>query len=479
MRLRPSSSLLVIGLQVVACGSRLPDTDSSRSQIGGSRRGDAGADAASPSDDAGDDADAAEDAGADDAADDAPAVPSVEAGTRIEHLVVIVQENHTFDDHFGGYCTAAPGSNPKCNDGPSCCEAMPSKDPSGTAPTVLTDAVFGGFDPGHSQACELSEIDHGKMDMYVKAPGCGNPKNVAIADPTIVKPYWDLASTGALADRYFQSIAGQSYSNDMYLARADYTFTDNADYPAGAVGVSCEGRTGGSQFASQTIGDLLNAASVPWTWFADGYGAMQAASGACPARPLDCPYAFPVYPCVFDPSDVPFEYFPSTRDDARSMKDLSALESALAHGRDLPAVSFVKAIGYRTEHPGAGQALSTGVAWASGLIAQIESSAYAASTLVVLTYDEGGGYFDHVPPPAANIVDGQPYGTRLPFLAVGPFVKKGFIIHVPREHASIVKFIEWNWLGRRTGQLGTRDSVVNNLGSVLDPGATGVAVPEI
>src|SRR5580693_2033962 len=93
--------------------------------------------------------------------------PPCDGGSCIQHLVVIVQENHTFDNHFGGYCTATPGSNPTCNDGPACCEAMPATDPSGTAPTVLTDAAHAAYDPTHTEACEVTEIDNGKMDGYV------------------------------------------------------------------------------------------------------------------------------------------------------------------------------------------------------------------------------------------------------------------------------------------------------------------------
>ena len=211
-----------------------------------------------------------------------------DGGQCIQHVVIIVQENHTFDDHFGAYCTAAAGSNPTCNDGPACCEAMPATDPSGTKPTIITDAVHAGYSPNHTQSCELSEIDNGKMDDYVKATvGCGDARNVATADPTIIQPYWSLAATGALADRYFQPIAGQSSSNDMYLARASYVFTDNDDAPEGAVGMTCDIESTPAQFTDQTIGDLLTAASVPWTWFADGYQTMVTAAGSCPpeARP--------------------------------------------------------------------------------------------------------------------------------------------------------------------------------------------------
>src|SRR5580698_151999 len=129
--------------------------------------------------------------------------------TNIRHLVIVIQENHTFDDHFGGYCTAPAGSNPSCNDGPSCCEAMPATDPSGASPTALTDATNAGYDPNHTAACETLEIDGGKMDGFVTAvvsmPGdCGTPGNFAAADPPTMQPLWSLAATGALADRYFQ-----------------------------------------------------------------------------------------------------------------------------------------------------------------------------------------------------------------------------------------------------------------------------------
>jgi len=75
-------------------------------------------------------------------------------------------------------------------------------------------------------------------------------------------------------------------------------------------------------------------------------------------------------------------------------------------------------------------------------------------------------------------VDNQPYGTRIPLLAIGRFAQKGTVSHVQMEHSSIVKFLEWNYLGGKTGQLGARDTVVNNIGSLLDPTQTGTMVPD-
>jgi phospholipase C len=108
----------------------------------------------------------------------------------------------------------------------------------------------------------------------------------------------------------------------------------------------------------------------------------------------------------------------------------------------------------------------------------VRHSAYADDTLVIVTYDEGGGYFDHIAPPATSTVDNQPYGTRIPTIVTGPFARKNAVSHVTLEHSSLVRFIEWNWLGMQMGQLAARDATVHNIGSLLDPAATGVAVPE-
>jgi phospholipase C len=397
--------------------------------------------------------------------------------TNIKHLVVIVQENHTFDNHFGAYCTATAGSNPTCNTGPACCEAMPATDPMGVAPTTITDAVLGGRDPNHTQACETVEMDNGLMDMYSNAPSCGDVGNIAVSDPTIIKPYWDYASKYAIADRYFQPIIGQSSSNDMYLARASYVFTDNDDAPMGAIGMTCDLESTPAQYTDTTIGDLLDGKSVPWTVYAGGYAAMSAAvaMNMCPMTPSDCPANLPFYPCLFDPSDIPFEYYPTTQDKPANMRDLAVLTTDLAAGT-LPAVVFVKGIGYDSEHPGVRDTLSAGVTWVTSVVSAIQASSMASDTLILVTYDEGGGYYDHVKPPATNTADNQPYGTRVPLMAIGPFAKQNYVSHVVMEHSSIVKFIEYNWLGS-TGQLGTRDTNVNDIGDLLDPTATGATVP--
>jgi phospholipase C len=393
----------------------------------------------------------------------------------IRHLITVIQENHSFDAAFGRYCTAPAGSNPACTTGPGCCEAAPATEPAGASPFALTDAENGNFDPNHSSSCVQAKIHGGLMDRYVTGASCSQAHNFALAT-TVEAPYWQLAGQYALADRYFHSYAGASSANDMYFARAKFVFVDNSQVP-GTLGYSCSG--GSIQtHAEPTVADLLVQAGVSWSTYNEGYAAMlnAVASGqSCPSAPNDCPAHSTHYPCTYDGSDIPFAYYPSLHPDSGPMRDYSRLASDLAAGT-LPTVSWVKPLGYKTEHPGSGTTISTGAAFVKDLVDRVLASAYASDTLIVITYDESGGYFDHVSPPPSSPVDGQPYGARVPLLAVGRFARRNFVSHTTMEHSSIVKFIEWNWLGA-TGQLQTRDAVVNNLGSLLDPAQTGATVP--
>ncbi len=397
------------------------------------------------------------------------------SGLAVDHVIVVVQENHTFDTYFGKWCTAPTGSNPTCTMGPACCEAGPATDPSGAPPVALDDVQNGDYDPNHAQACEVSEIDGGKMDKFVAGATCSNAGNFAYATDDVVKPYHDLAAANAIADRYFQPIAGQSSSNDMYLAVAKEVFIDNAFEPS-APGAQCEFAPMMS-FTGSTIADLLLGAGKTFAWYSEGWSSVQTSDPMCPSAPMDCPLKLPTYPCIFDPGDVPFLYYSQFEGSNPSiMRDYTQLAKDL-DGGTLPDVSYVKAIGYRSEHPGVSDTISAGETFVTGLVKAVDASCYKDSTLVLVTWDEGGGFFDHVAPPPESTVDNQPYGTRLPLLAIGPYAAVGTVSHVTMEHSSIVKFLEYNFLGGKTGQLSARDAVVNNIGSLLDPSKTKAAVP--
>ncbi len=448
--------------------------------------------------------------------------------SKIQHVVLIVQENHTFEAYFGLYCQAAPGSGPTCTTGPQCCEGAPSADPSGAMPVLLDDdpnnsASNFATDRDHDQVCELQELDDGKMDHFVAgatatgcAPGstCSNAYNWALADGSsssgTVAYYWTLARANALADRYFQPIAGGTASNDMYFAGARFRFIDNGAIPAFAAGETTSNPPGlctdeydplsclaapQALYQDGNIASLLLGAGKTFGVYADGYAGSTAAVPGCPARTAvsECPYSDCIaHPeacngCIFDPSDIPFSFFgdfnaPSSKYFA-NIKDYGNLQTDISSSR-LPNFSYVKARLFHNEHPNY-STIADGIQFVQSTVQLIEQSPYASSTLILLTWDEGGGFFDHVSPPAPvpttadrdDSGNAVPYGTRVPMLAIGPFARKGSISHEQMEHSSIVKFLEYNFLGP-VGQLHGRDAVVNNMGSLLDPSKTGVAIPE-
>ena len=419
--------------------------------------------------------------------------------SKIEHVVLIVQENHTFDNYFGRYCTAPAGSNPTCTDGPGCCEAAPAKEPKGASPILLDDASNFAKDRNHDQACEIQQINGGKMDGFVTGstgssacfgPSCSSPDNWAVADKATVGQYWTYAENGALGDRYFQPIAGGTSANDMYFAVAHWQFTDNDAIPD-AIGKGCSDPTGlcltgkAVRYSGRkTIVDLISEAGGTFAAYLDGYAEAKAASPGCAKAPSYCPYSscvlHPVacHACVYDASDNPYVYY-EQHADKPYIKDYGDLKLDLV-GAKLPSFSYIKARSYRNEHPNVSK-ISDGIAFVKAVIDDVQVSSYAKNTLILLTWDEGGGFFDHVSPPAAIDTDGAgkpvPYGTRVPMIAIGPFAKKGKVSHVTMEHSSIVRFLEYNFVGP-VGQLKANDAKVQNLGSLLDPAATGVRIPD-
>ncbi len=468
---------LALPLALTACSGAVGQT-----LVEEETAGDARADAVVPDlgvvEDEGVDVAAFETGVTDAASDVAPDVPRT-GTSNIKHVVVVIQENHTFDAYFGRWCTAPSGSAPTCTSGPACCERAPDVDPAGTSPRTLDDGANSDYDPNHLQACELSEFDGGRMGKFTTGASCSDKRNFAIAPAATMKTYHDLAAKYALADRYFQPLAGSSSSNDMYFAEARYVFTDNELKPA-SNGKGCIAPTTSSKTFTgvKTLGDLLIDGGQTFGFYAEGYKAMRSTS-LCPSPPSDCSGpSLVLSPCNYDCSDVPFEYYSQFLDNDTYMKDWNDFGTDILAGR-LPPVSFIKFTAYHNEHPGYGTKISNGQQSVQKVLDRILTSPrYMDETLILVTWDEGGGYFDHVAPPPASTVDGKPYGTRVPLLAIGRFARPGVVSHVELEHSSVVKFIEWNFLGQKTGQLGARDAAVHNLGSLLDSTQVGLTVPE-
>ena len=290
----------------------------------------------------------------------------------------------------------------------------------------------------------------GSSSLVPPQAACSSDYTFAVADSPTLDTYWGYADEGALADRYFQPIAGGTSSNDVYLAVAHYEFRDN-DIMPDSWGSNCitgqlsRPAQGYQQLSSRTIADELLDRGVSFAVYADGYGdAVAAAAGCTDPMHSSCPcthtYASDCREsivfrqvCTYDGSDIPFQYYPRFRDDPATTRDYESRFVADVAAGELPDFAYVKFRTSRNEHPNWSY-ITDGERWVDQVVSTIESSPlYRDNTLIILTWDEGGGFYDHVSPPASietfpaddpssPSMAGQPipYGTRVPMLVIGP-----------------------------------------------------------
>jgi acid phosphatase len=189
-----------------------------------------------------------------------------------------------------------------------------------------------------------------------------------------------------------------------------------------------------------TIGDTLSAKGVSWAWYAGAWNLALKDGMRDPAAKRQIIYSNEPGAPYFVAHHQPFNYFaryaPGTREREEHLKDYTDLVAAIDRG-ELPQVAFYKPQGTLNEHPGYADVLS-GDIHISELIAKIRASPLWRSTVVIVTYDEYGGFWDHVPPPAG---DRWGPGTRIPTIIISPFARRGYIDHTPYDTTSIIKFI--------------------------------------
>jgi len=190
----------------------------------------------------------------------------------------------------------------------------------------------------------------------------------------------------------------------------------------------------------KTIGDTLSAKGVSWAWYAGAFDAAVQDGMQPPEVKRAVIYNTAKGAPNFVAHHQPFNYFarfaPGTPDRAEHLKDYRELVAGIDRG-DLPAVTFYKPQGSLNEHPGYADVLS-GDEHIAALLARIKASPLWPSSVVIVTYDENGGFWDHVPPPKG---DRWGPGSRIPTLIVSPFARKGYVDHTSYDTTSILKFI--------------------------------------
>jgi phospholipase C len=194
----------------------------------------------------------------------------------------------------------------------------------------------------------------------------------------------------------------------------------------------------------RTVGATLSAKGVSWAWYAGGWNAALADGRQPPSARRSVIYSRDGSSPMFQPHHQPFNYdarfAPGTADRALHLKDGEDLLRDIAAGT-LPAVSFYKPAGRYTQHPSYTDVRS-GDEHMADVLAHLRASPQWKDMLIIVTYDENGGYWDHAPPPSGpGWSDGLGPGTRIPALVIGPSVKRGHVDHTSYDTASILKFI--------------------------------------
>ena len=194
----------------------------------------------------------------------------------------------------------------------------------------------------------------------------------------------------------------------------------------------------------KTIGDTLSAKGVNWAWYAGGWNAALADGRRPPGEKRRVIYASGDSALSFAPHHQPFNYYarfaPGTADRAQHLKDHDDFIAAIDRGT-LPQVSFYKPAPRVNQHPGYTD-VEQGDAHIDELLRRLRKSPQWERMVIIVTYDENGGFWDHVPPPAGpGWGDRWGPGTRVPALIISPFARRGFIDRTPYDTTSIIKFI--------------------------------------
>ncbi len=362
----------------------------------------------------------------------APLAINAVAAAKIKHVFVLMQENHTFDNYFGTF-PGADGVLGECG-----VPANPA-DPSSPLVKPFHLSQLRTPDLHHGEVTSRAAFDNGKMDGFIKAQVNRKlPGNLALGyyDGRDLPFYWDLARRFVLADRFFSSAQGGSSINHQYWVSG--RSSGQADsIPKTGIDLL-------------TIFDRLEAAHVGWKFYVKNYTPNLNFRNQLPNDPRDAQLAW-----------VPLLTMPRFIDDpARRARlaDLADLYVDLAKG-DAPAVSYIIQ-GGTSEHP-PGQIVNGEIATVA-IISAIMRSPLWESSAIILTWDDWGGWFDHVAPPQ---VDRDGYGFRVPALIISPYARRGLIFHETADFTSILKFIE-----RLHGlaPLTARDEQANDLMTAFD-----------
>ena len=395
-------------------------------------------------------------------------VPPSDGIHKIRHVIVIMQENRSFDSYFGTF----PGA-----------DGIPMRDgvPHVCVPDPVTKACVQPYHDAHDEnaggphsnwAAE-TDIDRGKMDGFIRVmreshttggcptdiPTCavkGHERTVMGYHTEQELPnYWAYARNFVLQDRMFEPVRSWSLPAHLYMVSewaatckniaepssctADKVYIHPRDFPRDLFDKDSPQVAGRPDYPWTDLTYLLHANGVSWAYYVmDGLEPdCIADQSSCALKPQSART-----PGIWNP----LLSFTDVKQDGEfgNIKDTSRFFSDLRDGK-LPSVVWLAPGNRYSEHPPG--RVSAGQAYVTGVINAVMRSPYWNSTAIFLSWDDWGGFYDHVVPPDVNYFG---YGLRVPALVISAYARKGYIDHQTLSHDAYVKFIEDDFLaGRR------------------------------
>jgi phospholipase C len=386
------------------------------------------------------------------------------AGTRdgihkIRHVVIIMQENRSFDSYFGTY----PGADgiPMKNGVPTVCVPNPRRHRCDRPYHDTANRNEGG---PHGHGSATADINGGRMDgfvaqaefgrfhyckVHVDSPYCSQnptaPDVMGYHDWREIPNYWDYAGNFVLQDHMFESDTSWSLPAHLFLVSGwSAKCTQQADpmscHPAVQDPGSPPGEPGNKNgkppdYAWTDLTWLLHRDHVSWGYYV--------AKGYQPDCSDNAMFCAPVPQRATTPGIWnPLPWFDTVHQDHQlsNIRPLTTFYTEAQNGT-LPSVSWITPAQAVSEHPPG--LVTAGQAYVTGLINTIMRSPDWSSTAIFLAWDDWGGFYDHVEPPT---VDAQGYGMRVPGLVISPYAKKGFVDHQVLSFDAYLKFIEDDFL---------------------------------
>ena len=373
--------------------------------------------------------------------------PSPSSPDPIQHVIVVMQENRTFDNYFWTY----PG---QVGYNANLCVPLNLLQPAlGCMKPHLTTNPALASDLPHDWNSSSASYNGGSMNGFLTAAG-GNPEAMDYYDNSTLPYLWDYASHYVLADQFFSSVKSWSQPNHWYMIAGIAPMVSlfqnrTQEQQACFNNVTLELTMATCTYINQaqeipTMANELTANGISWKYY------------DTPMLPHDSLANETLWGNSFAAWN-PLNAKNSTYTDPAITENVVAREQLfgdVANGT-LPQVSWVIPSPEISDHPPAN--ITLGMWWVTDVVDSVMSSQYWKSTAIIVLWDDYGGFFDTVVPPT---VDDYGLGFRVPALIISPYAKPGFLDHTVYDFESTLKFVEWRF---SLPALTARDADANNL----------------